>query len=191
VGSHTLPLNQRLEFSNEEARTLLQQASIAPDYSLSLQTFLSDNGEWLIKRASVREYLYSCRRKDINADTVVKAAAREFGRLQSLGLNVISRGFVLLEGADIVTITPHLARIQKCSMPDFRRHAAPSLLVYYQQIESQLPHLYLEDVGDNGQYSKLFTDGTPFLHDVEPYLADDRPLLDSKLHYLSAVAILK
>lgn len=123
----------------------------------------------------------------LGAEAIIGETERELRRLQTLGQNVISHGLVTLGGNEIATVTPYIDNLRKCSYADFSHHVSPRLLQYYQDAAILLPNLYLEDVSDNGQYSRLTEQGEPFLHDVEPYLAGDRSLLNSKISYMSSI----
>jgi hypothetical protein len=190
LSAEILPLNQTLEFSKTVALQLWDNSYpyTPPNTIAHTDSHISSDGQWVIKKGSTQKYLYSCGYKDLSNTQIIQYAKEELFKLRSIGLNVISHWFADV-GDEIITVTPHITNLKKCSTQDFQRHVAPLQKLYFQNAKETPGVFFLEDIARNRQCSKLIEGGVPFFHDVEPYLANDSLRIDGVLCYLSALAI--
>jgi hypothetical protein len=168
---------------------MLQHATALEINGLS-DALVSEDGQWVIKQGSPQRYLHACEDKSLSRTTIIQVANQEIGDLKKIGLDVISHGFIEVD-SEIVTITPLIEGILNCSVLDFQNYIAPLQLTYYQHAVDRPGTYFMEDIGRSQQFSKLYDDGKPFLHDPEPYLANDELRVKGILRYLSSVAIIR
>src|SRR5206468_3724885 len=76
----------------------------------------------------------------------------------------------------IYVVSPYIPGLFPCSRRDYRRQSAPKLVSYLADRTdailsgSRNDTFYMEDIFRIDQYSKLKSNGEPFLHDIETAL---------------------
>lgn len=122
----------------------------------------SADGQWVIRQGRHKGTLPS-------HDHTAEWASDQFGRLQELGMNVISRGMTPSpDGETIITITPWITDLAECAGHTFYSKIAPVLNRYFAEVATN--SLMLADIRKIHQYSQLPDTGEVFLHDPDPYM---------------------
>lgn len=160
-------LNESFEISPEEAVELWAEGvemPPAPDRGRMDTDRIrrSADGSWVVRRDRHKGTFPS-------HDHTAEWALEQFERLQELGLNVISRGMTPSpEGETLVTVTPWLPDMMRCSEDILRTVVTPVLSRYF--AGAVAGSIILADLRKGHQYSQLRSTGDVLLHDTDPYM---------------------
>jgi hypothetical protein len=166
------PLNERFEVSTDDVEQLWHEATSLPAETLrdgvrfGQQIRQSRDSQWLLRRY----------RGTLSARRLIEVMDQEFGRLQALGMNIISYAATpsTQDQRSIYIVSPWL-QLEACAPANFQQIVKPTLSKYFNDclvaIGSSPGHIYLgNEIIRPDQYSVRPDSTQPFLHDIEPQL---------------------
>lgn len=168
-------INEVLSIAPDDALNLWLSASYCPQRDahnrLNIDLSRSENGEWALKLRSMGALVRDAHR-GIQPTEFVHAGHREFARVQSLGIIVISYAAAPVRVNDdnaLILVTPWIPDMLPCPEDTFHTDILPRVTEYEKQAREH-SDFYLNDLYRRSQYSVTAGQEKPFLHDVDMYI---------------------
>lgn len=158
-------INKVLTLSAADVDAMLSSARSYPEVDGG---YVSADEQYVIRQQDGRS------QAELAEQTAI--ATRELAAIRSLGMNVISFGYVVMPGSDsrLFTVTPRVEPLIACPDGMYKSAVLPVLRTYFgtKTASRKRPDFgYLDDIVGASQYSNV--EGTPVLHDVHPSVNDD------------------
>ncbi len=159
-------VNNTFEISHKEAGALWSESQPLPipdKNNRSERLRRSACGQWVVRQFNMFERL------DMAAEDLVETVSREYDRLKTCGIDVLSHAITpSVTHTRVFTVTPWLPNVRLCDTATFDAVVAPKLETY---MEAPPSTGYLNDVECEEQFA-LTPDrpAQPFLLDLDPYI---------------------